>query len=130
MANAYEKWIQLAIRQITKYGRASAATFYRYTDSRTYDPATLSYSTDTLESVFTCLVAPVDYTLFQQLGYNIEQGNKLLYIPGRDTSDTLITPEVGYIVTLEKDYKVLKVIPYETQSVNVGYMLVIGDIEK
>lgn len=124
--SASNKWTQLAIKMLQKFGRTDPVTFYRRA-AGSYDPATLGYADDSLTAVFTVDAAPVDYTLMQQKEYTIEDGNKLLYIPGVDTSGVAIVPEIGDIVTLEKDYQVKSVEKYETTSLDVAYRLEIGD---
>ncbi len=117
-------WIEMAQEMIQEFGRASAVTFTR-TVRGDYDPSTLSHATDTV-TTYTAYAAPVDFTLMAIEKYTIQEGEKMLWVPGEDTSNTAIDPQVGDIVALEKDYRVLSVEAFETENVTCAFLLKIG----
>lgn len=117
-------WIELAQELIAANGRENATVFTRSTTSG-YDPNTLSHA-GSIETTYTAYAAPVDFTIFQMDKYTINKGEKMLWVPGEDTSDVAILPLVGDTVALEKEYRVLEVTSYETESVNCAFLLKIG----
>ena len=117
-------WIAMAQEMIQEFARASAVTFTR-TVHGNYDPSTLSHATDP-ETTYTAYAAPLDFKLMEIEEYTIQEGEKMLWVPGEDTSNVAIDPQVGDKVTLEKDYRVLSVEAFETESVNCAFLLKIG----
>ena len=117
-------WIAMAQEMIAEFGRSSAVVFSR-TNNSDYDPALLSHATST-PITYTAYAAPLDFTLLERDTTTVKTGEKMLWVPGEDINDVAILPEVGDTVALERDYRVLEVTSYETESVNCAFLLKIG----
>jgi len=119
-----EGWIELARSMITEFGRDTPVTFTRKVVGE-YETSALGRPAGT-PVTYTVVSAPINFKLRELDGVTITSGEKILYIPGRDTSANLVEPRIGDTVALEKVYRVLEVIPFETESVNCAYALKIG----
>ncbi len=117
-------WIAMAQEMIAEFGRTTAVTFTRTTKSD-YAPATLTHATST-PTTYIAEAAPLDFSLFEKDKYTVQEGEKMLWVPGEDTSNVAISPQVGDIAALEVDYRVLEVTAFETESVNCAFLLKIG----
>lgn len=125
MGIAAQGWIELAEQMITQYGRSSAVTFTRVQKGN-YETSTLSRQS-LPDITYECVAAPLDFNIKQIDKVNITTGQKMLWIPGTDTSGNTVSPQVGDIVALERNYKVLEITAYETESTNCAFLLKIGE---
>lgn len=121
---AAQDWIELAVSMISQYGRVSPVTFTRknYQD---YNPGALKRDPSE-ELEYICYGAPLDFSMYEKNQVTTLQGTKMLWIPGVDINDHPVDPQVGDVVTLESDYRILEVNVYETESMNCAFLLKIG----
>lgn len=124
MSAVTDGWIELASSMITQFGRAVPVTFTRQVVSG-YSPTTLT-SVEGTPVTYTCVAAPLDFKIAEMDKVTILEGEKMLWIPGEDTSGAAVTPIVGDTVNLGVVYRVLMVTAYETESVNCAFLLKIG----
>ncbi len=127
----------MANKFISKDGRASLTTIKRAL-SGTYDTTELSTEDEDVTPpnpiTFQVYCAPVDYAairyndLTQKTEFNDTSSVKELYLPGGVGPDgKTYIPQLGDIVTLDKDWTVLAIKDtFETQSVSCAYLLHIG----
>lgn len=121
---AAQDWIELAVSMISQYGRVEAVTFTRknYQD---YNPGALERNPDE-ELEYICYAAPLDFSMYEKNQVTTLKGTKMLWIPGVDINDQPVDPQIGDIVALESNYRVLEVNVYETESMNCAFLLKIG----
>lgn len=114
--------IASAERMITKFGRVADVVFSRAVDS-SYSTSTATFSTVGTPTTFSLKAAPIDFSLYEINNTTQLEGTKKLYIAGGQG----YTPQVSDTVALGSfSYRVLKVVSYETESVDVAYELHIG----
>lgn len=115
------EWIIFADAMIREFGRATEVTFTRPNNS-SYDPSLLE-GTEAAPTTYNVPAAPLEFTLRERQLMSVTEGMKKLWIPG----GTGYAPMVDDTVTLEQDYRVMTVMPFETESVNCAYLLYIGN---
>ena len=124
MRIAANGWISLASAMIKQNGRADPITFTRQVVNN-YSPDTLT-RTEGTPVTYSVVGAPLDFKLKEIDQITIITGQKMLWVPGVDTSGAAIDPQVGDTVNLGVIYRVLEVTSFETESVNCAFLLKIG----
>lgn len=124
MGIAADGWVSLASDLIRQNGRSSPVTFTRAVKGE-YSPDTLDRPVGT-PTTYICVAAPLDFKLKEINQVTILNGEKMLWIPGEDTSGNAVDPQVGDKVDLGTIYRVLEVTSFETESVNCAFLLKIG----
>ncbi len=124
MGIAADGWIELASSMITQNGRTDPVVFTRAVNGE-YATNALTRTLGTAIT-YTVVAAPLDFKLREIDQVTVITGQKMLWIPGVDTSDVSISPQVGDTVDLGTVYRVLEVTAFETESVNCAFLLKIG----
>lgn len=132
MGQAADGWIALATQMIKANGQTLPFYLIKSRDGEEdYDPdqlTTPSPAGGTLASEI--YGAPLDFKLRDIDKVTIMSGEKMLWMPGTDTSGTAVQPEVGDIVSFNggagPEYRVNEVTSFETESVNCAFLLKIG----
>ena len=124
MGAAADGWISMAEEMITQDGRSSPVVFSRLSPSN-YETSTLGREQGA-PVTYTCVAAPLDFKLKEIDQITVITGQKMMWIPGVDTSGNAVSPQVGDTVDLGTVYRVLEVESFETESVNCAFLLKIG----
>lgn len=120
-----DSWIEFISEMTSEFGRSTPVVFSRAVTSD-YSPALLKPNPNGSATTYTCEAAPLNFKLRNIDKVTIQSGEKMLWIPGVDTNGSSVSPKVGDTVDLGTVYKVLEVIPYETESTNCAFLLKIG----
>lgn len=99
------------------------ATFTRKVNSGVA-PNTLALASVGTPTTFQALVAPLDFSLFEINQGTVLEGEKKLYVEVNSAGDV---PNIDDTVSLDsKNFKIMKVIPYETQNTVCAYLCMIA----
>lgn len=129
---AAQKWIDLAIKMIKKYGQTVPMSLIKTKDGgNDYDPQQLTRDNGG-QDIYPFYGAPLDFNMEDIDNVTIISGQKMLWLPGTNSNGGAIDPQVADQVLMIDStgnnvyFRVLEVTTYETESTTCAYLLKIG----